>query len=68
MTLPQLHDLSQEEKVEKVRLTAKIRKDVDSEFREFIVRKHKKFSKGLLSEEVELALREYLERHKHEIT
>jgi len=56
-----------QEKVEKVRLTVKIRKDVDSELREFIVKKHKKFSKGLLSEEVERALREYLERHRHEV-
>jgi hypothetical protein len=58
---------TQEEKVEKVRLTVKISKEVDSKFREFIVRKHKAFSKGLLSLEVERALREYLERHKHEV-
>jgi hypothetical protein len=56
-----------QEKVEKVRLTVKIRRDVDSEFREYIVKKYRTFTKGLLSVEVELALREYLERHKHEV-
>ena len=63
--MTQVMRLGKEEK--KVRLTVKIGKDVDSEFREFIVKKYKTFSKGLLSREVELALREYLERHKYEV-
>lgn len=49
--------------MEKVKLQVYIDKDVDRKLRELIQVKHKEYCKGLLSYEVEMALREWMALH-----
>lgn len=49
--------------IEKVKLQAWVNQSLDTKFRELINQKYKKYEKGLLSYEVEMALRHWLSLH-----